>query len=86
MRRVGFLALLLLSSCDANSGTSQSPTLASAFPKADRPVAAIVSSRWSTEEDRDNANEAREVMNFSGIAKGMSVADIGGYSLLTGRN
>ena len=68
---------LLLAACGANSGASQSPSQTSAFPKADRPVAAIVSSRWSTEEDRDDANEAREVMDMAGITTGMSVADIG---------
>ena len=47
------------------------------FPKADRPVARIVSSRWSTEEQRDRRNEASEVMARAGIAPGMTVADIG---------
>ena len=47
------------------------------FPVADRPVAHIVSSRWSNEEARDRLNEASEVMNKAGIAKGMTVADIG---------
>ncbi len=47
------------------------------FPSADRPVARIVSSRWSTEEARDRKNEAGEVMDKSGIKPGMTVADIG---------
>ncbi|MFM9828646.1 MAG: class I SAM-dependent methyltransferase [Sphingomonas sp.] len=47
------------------------------FPAADRPVARIVSPRWSTEEARDRQNEAAEVMGKAGIAKGMTVADIG---------
>jgi ubiquinone/menaquinone biosynthesis C-methylase UbiE len=47
------------------------------FPEADRPVATIVSSRWSTEEARDRLNEADEVMNRAGIKEGMTVADIG---------
>jgi ubiquinone/menaquinone biosynthesis C-methylase UbiE len=47
------------------------------FPAPDRPVAKIVSPRWSTEEARDRLNEAREVMDKAGIAKGMTVADIG---------
>ena len=47
------------------------------FPAADRPVAHIVSSRWSNEEARDRLNEAGEVMDKAGIAKGMTVADIG---------
>lgn len=47
------------------------------FPSADRPVASIVSSRWSTEEARDRLNEAEQVMDLAGIAPGMTVADIG---------
>ncbi|MFT3978436.1 MAG: class I SAM-dependent methyltransferase [Sphingomonas bacterium] len=47
------------------------------FPDADRPVAHIVSSRWSTEEARDRLNEAAEVMARAEIKRGMTVADIG---------
>lgn len=47
------------------------------FPVADRPVADIVSARWSTEEARDRLNEATEVMDRSGVRRGMTVADIG---------
>ena len=48
-----------------------------AFPKAERPVASIVSSRWSTEEARDRLNEAERVMDRADIKPGMTVADIG---------
>lgn len=47
------------------------------FPAADRPVARIVSPRWSSEEDRDRLHEAGEVMAKAGIEPGMTVADIG---------
>lgn len=47
------------------------------FPDADRPVAGIVSSRWSTEETRDRLNEAAAVMAKAKVARGMTVADIG---------
>lgn len=47
------------------------------FPKADRPVSAIVSSRWSNEEARDRAREADKIMDMAAIAPGMTVADIG---------
>jgi predicted methyltransferase len=50
---------------------------ASAFPEARRDVAPIVSDRFSTEDARDRAGEAEEVMRLSGIAAGMTVADIG---------
>ena len=49
----------------------------SAFPKAERPVAPIVSSRWSNEESRDRQDEAEKIMDMAGIARGMTVADIG---------
>lgn len=47
------------------------------FPAAHRPVAPIISSRYSTEEARDNVSEAREVMDRAGVTSGMTVADIG---------
>ncbi len=47
------------------------------FPAADRPVATIVSARWSTEDARDRLNEAETVMDKAGIKPGMTVADIG---------
>jgi len=47
------------------------------FPAADRPVASIVSARWSNEEDRDRLNEAGAVMDGARIKPGMTVADIG---------
>lgn len=52
----------------------------SAFPKPDRPVADIVSDRWSDETDRDAAGEAERVMRLLGIVPGMAVADIGAGS------
>ncbi len=74
------LLLLALTGCDAtqprpaqNAHKDDGPR----FPRADRPVATIVSSRWSTEEARDRLNEAEAVMNRAGIAPGMTVADIG---------
>jgi len=47
------------------------------FPAADRPVASIVSARWSTEEERDRLDEAGAVTAGADIRPGMSVADIG---------
>ncbi len=47
------------------------------FPDAHRPVAPIVSSRWSTEESRDRLREADLIMDLSGIKPDMTVADIG---------
>jgi ubiquinone/menaquinone biosynthesis C-methylase UbiE len=47
------------------------------FPEADRPVAPITASRYSTEEARDRVNESGTVMDAVGITPGMTVADIG---------
>ena len=72
------LLLVALSACDGSPvavGKKKGDT--PQFPPADRPVAEIVSSRWSTEEARDRLNEAGEVMNRAGIQPGMTVADIG---------
>ena len=72
------LALALLAGCDGSKPLIQhEKRQPGPFPAADRPVAHIVSSRWSTEEARDRLNEAAEVMDKAGIAKGMTVADIG---------
>jgi protein-L-isoaspartate O-methyltransferase len=64
------LILILLSACRAEP---QAPR----FPEADRPVAAIVSDAFSTEDARDRLGEAEEVMAFAGVKPGMSIADIG---------
>jgi ubiquinone/menaquinone biosynthesis C-methylase UbiE len=69
---------MLLSACQAPVEPSAARReRTEPFPKADRPVAKIVSSRWSTEEARDRLREADEVMNRAGIKPGMTVADIG---------
>ena len=71
-------ALALLGACDAAPlpvGNHSADRLV--FPAADRPVASIVSSRWSTEEARDRLNEAEAVMDRARIEKGMTIADIG---------
>lgn len=66
------LAFALLGGCDAAAERYAGP-----FPAPDRPVARIVSSRWSTEEARDRVNEAMTVMDRARIQPGMTIADIG---------
>ena len=68
------LAATLLVGCGSHARRAQPP---GPFPAADRPVAQIVSARWSTEEARDRVDEAAAVMNKAGIKAGMTVADIG---------
>ena len=79
MIRTAGLALLLMA---AVAGCRQTPTSdedvsSKAFPEAHRPVAPIVSSRYSTEEARDRLREADRVMREARIEPGMTVADIG---------
>lgn len=73
------MALGLLAACNAVPAPigNDADDDAHRFPAADRPVASIVSSRWSTEEARDRLNEAGEVMAKADIRPGMTVADIG---------
>lgn len=80
MHRAWLLGSLLLAGCDATRSPASDNVAARVtpeFPAADRPVATIVSARWSTEEARDRLNEAEAVMDRAGIADGMTVADIG---------
>ncbi len=72
------LAALSLAACDGSKPLiKHAAKEPGPFPLADRPVANIVSARWSTEEARDRLNEAGEVMTKADIKKGMTVADIG---------
>lgn len=69
---------MLLAGCDGSTPLfKRSDAAPGPFPAADRPVADIVSPRWSSEEARDRLNEAGTVMDRSGIKPGMTLADIG---------
>ncbi len=68
----------VLAACDGTQPLiKRAPKQPGPFPAADRPVASIVSARWSNEEDRDRLNEAGAVMDGARIKPGMTVADIG---------
>ncbi|MFC4295527.1 class I SAM-dependent methyltransferase [Novosphingobium tardum] len=74
MRRLALLAALaLLAGC---KDTDRAPT-AREFPKAHRPVSTAGGNGFSTEEARDNRNEANTVMDLARIVPGNTVADIG---------
>ena len=76
--RATLLALVALAACDGSKPLlKHEAKQPGPFPTPDRPVAPIVSPRWSTEDDRDRAGEAADVMKRAGIAPGMTVADIG---------
>ena len=75
--RVWITAALLLAACSQAGRADDGQRTPGGFPRADRPVASIVSSRWSTETERDRRREAEAVMRASGTRSGMTVADIG---------
>lgn len=74
--RPALLLAFLLAACGGASGDSSGEE-EHRFPAAHRPVAPIISNRFSTEEARDSVSEAREVMDRAGVVPGMTVADIG---------
>ena len=71
IRAVSFGALALaLTACEKAPDQST-------FPDPQRPVAPIVSPRYSNEDARDSVGEADTVTELAEIEPGMSVADIG---------
>jgi predicted methyltransferase len=66
----GLAAALCLSACRAQPTEPK-------FPPAQRDVAPIVGDTFSTEDARDRAGEAEEVMELAEVKPGMSVADVG---------
>jgi ubiquinone/menaquinone biosynthesis C-methylase UbiE len=68
--KASLLALALLAGCGK-------PQAKDRFPLPDRPVAPIVSPRYSNEDERDKLNEASTVMKLGDVEPGMTVADIG---------
>lgn len=76
-RFVVVAGLLALAACRADAGDTDRAPQNRAFPRADRPVAKVVSTQWSNEELRDRQGEATSVMDEAGVAPGMTVADIG---------
>lgn len=64
------LGCLSLAGCEA-------PPQKSTFPDPARPVAPIVSARFSNEDARDSAGEFETVVQLAGVKPGMWVADVG---------
>ena len=83
MRRFAFLPIgvalaWLLGGCEQLAPLApEQPADALTFPKPDRPVAEVVSTQFSNEDDRDERGEAQVVMDLADIRPGMTVADIG---------
>jgi len=72
-----FAACFALTACRQEPSDADRPETARDFPRAYRPVSELSSNGFSTEEQRDNRNEANTVMDLAGIREGMTVADIG---------
>jgi ubiquinone/menaquinone biosynthesis C-methylase UbiE len=69
--RKGWICLFLsLTACEK-------PADQPVFPDPARPVAPIVSSRYSNEDARDSVGEFERVVSLAGVAPGMWVADVG---------
>jgi len=64
----------------AQDFTAEPGAPAAAFPKADRPVANIVSPIWHDEKERDAADEPAQLVRLLGIKSGITIADIGAGS------
>jgi ubiquinone/menaquinone biosynthesis C-methylase UbiE len=69
--------MLALHGCKPAANTSGRPDSALIFPAANRPVPETSGTQFSTEVIRDEAGEARKVMDWAAITPGMTVADIG---------
>lgn len=71
------LGAMLTASCEAPPDDSDRLETSREFPRAFRPVSALGSNAFSTEQDRDDRQEATKVMDLANIRNGMTVADIG---------
>lgn len=68
---------VLLPACDRVDADADRPETSREFPRADRAVSAAGQNSVSTEEARDDRNEATTVMDLASLEPGMTVADIG---------
>ena len=74
MKCAALLAIFALAGCQAAEKRADS---ALQFPAAHRPVSKLGGNSVSTEEARDDRNEANTVMDLAKIRPGTTVADIG---------
>jgi protein-L-isoaspartate O-methyltransferase len=71
------LFAFVLSSCQPAAPDDSRAESARDFPKPDRAVSAASSTEFSTEAARDEAGEAKKLMDWAQIEQGTTVADIG---------
>src|SRR6478735_11568030 len=69
------MACAILAACEKPH--DDRPETSREFPQAYRPVSELAGTAFSTEEQRDDRNEANTVMDLAAIRGGMTVADIG---------
>ena len=74
--RAALCLALALAACKQDSASDR-PETAREFPRAYRPVSDLGANQFSTEQARDDRNEANTVMDLAQIRPGMTVADIG---------
>jgi ubiquinone/menaquinone biosynthesis C-methylase UbiE len=74
---LSLLALGLASCRQEPSADLDRPETSREFPRAYRPVSELGKTSVSTEQARDDRNEANTVMDLANIRAGMTVADIG---------
>jgi protein-L-isoaspartate O-methyltransferase len=71
------LSAAALASCNAPEASNGRAESVRAFPSADRAVSKASSTEFSTEAARDEAGEAKKLMDWADIKPGTTVADIG---------
>jgi ubiquinone/menaquinone biosynthesis C-methylase UbiE len=74
---MALVALPPLSSCKRTSQDGDRLETARDFPRPYRPVSKASGTQFSTEAARDEAGEAKLVMDWAGIVPGSTVADLG---------
>lgn len=74
---LALLALALTSCRQESADDLDRPETSREFPRAYRPVSELGANQFSTEQARDDRNEANTVMDLAQIREGMTVADIG---------
>jgi ubiquinone/menaquinone biosynthesis C-methylase UbiE len=73
-----FAAFAALGACEQDpTADLDRPETSREFPRAYRPVSELGKTSVSTEQARDDRNEANTVMDLANIRAGMTVADIG---------
>jgi SAM-dependent methyltransferase len=70
-------AVLALSACGQDKSSDGRSDASKEFPRAERLVSTVGDTQFSTEAARDEAGESQFVMDWAGIKRGTTVADIG---------